>query len=125
MSGYFKGQVESGASDSNRAAVDSGAAVGAEPGGSAGERRGRAVEGERGGSDTDRTRLDEAVCVKALGDWIRLRSEDELVRLLICVLVRNLDGLTTSTLNQPAAIRLACLFRTVFWRWLRDAFVRD
>ena len=59
--------MESGASDSNGAALDSGAAVRAEPGGSAGERCGRTVEGERSRSDSDRPRLDPTVRVEALG----------------------------------------------------------
>lgn len=54
--------MESGAADSHRAAVHSGAAQRPESRRSTGERRGRAVEGERGGGDPERPRVDAALC---------------------------------------------------------------
>lgn len=61
MPGYPKGQVESGAANPHGAALDPGAAVGAEPGRPARQRRRRAVEGERERGDPERQGVDAAV----------------------------------------------------------------
>lgn len=61
MFGYTERQVVAGAADPHRAAVDPGVAVGAQPRRPAGQRRGRAVEGERDRGHPERQGVDAEV----------------------------------------------------------------
>lgn len=61
MSGHTEGQVESRAADPYRAAFDPGVAVGAQPRRPTGQRRRRAVEGERDRGHPERQGLDAEI----------------------------------------------------------------
>lgn len=61
MLGHSEGQVESCTADPHGAAVDPGSPVSAEPRRPAGQRRGRAVEGERERGDPEREGVDAEI----------------------------------------------------------------